>query len=85
MLHSNPAVRPRLTLAAVPKSPEQSLSDGCTYTKPLPDWEADFERLVADLEYSYTPTSTETEQELTVHEERYIKRRVMSRAFGGGR
>lgn len=82
MLHSNPAVRPRLTLAAVPKSYEQTLGDGCTYTKPLPDWEADFESLVAGLEYSYTPTTARTEQELSANEERYIKKRLTSRAFG---
>jgi hypothetical protein len=61
MLHPNPAVMPRPIPAAVPKLSEQLLDNGCVYTPPLPTWDADFERLVADFEYPDT-------------QERYIKK-----------
>lgn len=79
MLHSNPAERSRITPAAVPKLFEKDFDNGCTYVQPLPNWDADFERLVADFEY--TEKSIDTDG-LTDYQERYIKRRTLGIRLG---
>ncbi|MGH7218105.1 MAG: hypothetical protein ACREGE_01500 [Candidatus Microsaccharimonas sp.] len=79
MLHSNPATRPRVTPAAVPNLFEQDFDSGCTYVTPLPNWEADFERLVADFEYIEKSEDTD---DITDYQERYIKRRALGISLG---
>lgn len=79
MLHSNPATRPRVTPAAVPKLFEKDFDNGCTYVPPLPNWDADFERLVAD--FDYTEKSIDT-TDSTDYQERYVKKRALGIRLG---
>ncbi len=78
MLHSNPAMRPRVTPAAVPKLFEQPLDNGCAYVPPLPNWDADFERLVANFEYT-APVENDDPAD---YQERYVKRRALGIRLG---